>query len=65
MTILHMATAGWAAEPVHAACPGDVLSVCGHELDAVLDEAWDTTPVHDACPRCHDAVVVLRQIKAV
>jgi hypothetical protein len=65
MTNLLLATSDHASAPLHAAAPGDARSVCGHDLDQILTDAWDAAPARDTCDRCQHAVAVLRLIRAV
>lgn len=51
-------TTGFAAEPgpdgrhdAHAVEPGATTSVCGEQLDVVVDSDWRTVRVR-RCPRC-------------
>ena len=53
------------AEPLHAATPGDQVSVCGHDLDQIFAEDWEQAPSDVCCPRCRQAIEVLRLIRAV
>ena len=64
MTNLLLATSA-PVGPLHAAAPGDARSVCGHDLDQILTDAWDAAPPSETCDRCQHAVAVLRVIRAV